>query len=187
MGTAVGNLCVATPASDIACALFALGAKLTITSSADERTTPIEDFYIGVNQTALKPDEIVIGILLPNLPGGTGTAFQNLARTADDVAKVNAAVMLIITDNRCTDVKIALGSVATTVIRARKAEGSLKGREPEPELINEAAEAASEEVQPITDIRSTAEYRKEMSKLLVKRLLRKAVERAMAQSRARET
>ncbi len=187
MGTAVGNLCAATPASDLACALLAVGAELRIAGTTGERTIPIEDFFIGVNQTTLQPGEMVTEVLLPGLPAGTGSVFLKLVRTADHIAKVSTAVTLTVIGNRCKDVRIALGSVAPTVIRARKAEESLKGRELEQKAIAEAAETAAEEARPITDIRSTAKYRTEMTKILVRRAIEKARDRAMAQNRGRET
>lgn len=180
MGTAVGNLCVATPASDVASSLFALGAKLRIAGAAAARIIPIEDFYIGVKQTILQPGEIVTEILLPSPAPSTGSSFLHLVRTATDVAKVNVAVMLTVTTDRCKEAKIALGSVAPTPIRARKAEETLKGQKPEKGVIEAAAEAAAEETKPITDIRSTAEYRKETTRILAKRAIEKALERAKA-------
>lgn len=180
MGTVVGNLCVGTPASDVACALFAIGAKLRTARTTGERIVPIENFFTGVNQTTLKSDEMVIEILLPGLPSGTGSAFLKLVRTTDDIAKVNTAVALTLTDNRCRDVKIALGSVAPIVMRARRAEERLKGEGLGQKIIAEAAEAAAEEVRPITDVRSTAEYRKEMTRVLVRRVLEMSLARAKA-------
>lgn len=177
-GTAVGNLCVATPASDVAVALLALSAKLKIVSPSGERTVPIENFFVGVNKTILEQDEIVTEVLLPSPQVGLGGVFMKLTRTAADVAKVNAAVVLVVNDNTIRDAKIALGSVAATVIRAKKAEKILTGRSPEPSVIVEAAEAAANETKPITDIRSTAEYRKEITKILVRRAIEKASERA---------
>ena len=180
MGTAVGNLCVATPASDVATVLFALGAELKIVSTASEKVMPIENFPIGVNQTILQPGEIVTEVLLPRPPAGTGGAFLKLVRTAPDIAKVNVAVTVTITDSTCQEAKVALGSVAPTLIRSKKAEETLRGKKLDQEVIEAAAEAAAEEVKPITDIRSTAEYRKEMTKVLVKHAIEKALERAMA-------
>lgn len=180
MGTAVGNLCVATPASDIALPLLVLGAKLRIVGLTQERTAPIEKFFIGVGQTVLQPSEIVTEVLLPSPPAATGGAFLKLVRTATDVAKVNVAVTVTVTDGICQDVKIALGSVAPTPIRANKAEEALKGKKLDQETIAEAAETAAEETKPIDDIRSTAEYRKEVTKVLVRRAIEKASKRAKA-------
>jgi len=180
MGTAVGNLCVATPASDIAAALYALDAKLKIVGSASEKTIPIEDFYIGVNQTILKPDEIVVEVIVPSPAQQTGGAFFKLVRTAADIAKVNVAVNLTVTNNTCKEARVVLGAVAPTIIRATRAEKALKGSKLEPKVVEEAAQLAAQETKPITDLRSTLEYRREMVRVLVRRAVEKAVTRAMA-------
>ncbi len=180
IGTVVGNICIATPASDIATSLFALGAKLRIASTAAARIIPIEDFYIGVNQTILQPGEIVTEILLPSPAASTGGAFLNLVRTVDDIAKVSVAVTVTVAADKCKEAKIALGSVAPTVIRAKKAEEIIKGQKVEKSVIEAVAKAAAEEAKPITDIRSTAEYRREMTQVLTKRAIEKALERAKA-------
>ena len=180
MGTAVGNLCVATPASDIASALYALCARLKIVGPASERIIPIENLYVGVNQTALEAGEIVTEVILPSPAPQTGGAFFKLVRTTSDIAKVNVAVNLTITNNTCSEAIIALGSVAPTVIRATKAEETLKGSTLEPKAIDEAAQLAAQEANPITDLRSTAEYRSETVKVLVRRAVEKALTRARA-------
>ena len=130
-----------------------------------------------MNQTILQPGEIVTELLLPGLTAGTGSAFLRLVRTAGDIAKVNVAVMVTIANDKCTDARIAIGSVAPTPIRAREAERMLKGQKIDQKIVAEAAEAATEEAKPITDIRSTVEYRKEMVKVLVRRVTEKALER----------
>ena len=178
MGTAVGNLCVATPASDIAAALYALGAKLKIAGPASERVISIEDFYVGVNETVLKPDELVAEVVVPNPAPQTGGAFFKLVRTAADIAKVNATVNLTVTNNTCKEVRIALGAVAPTVIRATRAEKALKGSSLEPKVVEEAAQLAAQEAKPITDLRSTVDYRREMVRVLVRWAVEKAVTRA---------
>ena len=180
MGTAVGNICVATPASDVALCLLALDAQLGIAGLGPERQIPIEGFFTGVNQTILQPSEIVTKITIPAFPSGTGTAFYKLARTAGDIAKVNVAVRLRMKINRCEDVRIALGSVAPTVIRARKAEGILQGQKLEQKALAAAAEAAAEETRPINDVRSSADYRRKMVRVLVRRTVEKAAERVKA-------
>ena len=180
MGTAVGNLCVATPASDIASALYALGARLRIVGPASERIIPIENFFVGVNQTVLEPGEIVTEVILPSPAPQTGGAFFKLVRTASDIAKVNVAVSLTVTDNTCRDAKIALGSVAPTVFRATQAEEALKGSTLEPKVVEEAAQLAAQEAKPITDLRSTVEYRGEMVRVLVRRAVEKALTKARA-------
>ena len=174
MGTMVGNLCVATPASDIAPALYVLGAKVKIAGVNYEKVIPIENFFVAVGTTILESNEIVTDILLPSLSPGARGVFMKLAKTAEDIAKVNTAVMVTITDNICTEAKIALGSVAPTPIRVTGAEELLTGQILDGAHIARAAEAAAEAVKPITDIRSTADYRKEMVSVLVKDALLKA-------------
>lgn len=178
MGTAVGNLCVATPASDIAPPMIALGAELKIASLGPLKTIPIESFFVGVKKTILQPMEIVTEISIPPPPPGTGGAFLNLLRTASDIAKVSVAVIIVISDSTCLDAKIVLGAVAATPIRATKAEETIKGQTLDTKTIEKAADIAAEEAKPISDIRSTAEYRREMTKVLVKKALEKALERA---------
>ena len=173
MGTAVGNLCIATPASDVAVSLLALDAQMKIAGPSSERSMPLENFYLGVKRTALQPGELVTGILVPPLPKGSFGAFMKLVRTATDIAKVNVAVRATLRNGGCEEVRIALGYVAPTIVRARKAEEALRGTRLEREAVVEAAERAAEEVNPITDIRSTAEYRREMVKVLTRRAVEK--------------
>lgn len=180
MGTAVGNLCVATPASDVAPPLFVLSAKVKIAGAKGERVIPIEDFFVNVGETVLEPHEIVTEISAPSLPAGTGSAFMKLSKTAEDIAKVNAAVTVSIADGKCKEARIALGSVAPTPIRVPRAEDAIKGEKFDEKTIAGAAEAAAETVKPISDVRSTAEYRKEMVMVLVKGALEKAKARAKA-------
>jgi carbon-monoxide dehydrogenase medium subunit len=105
---------------------------------------------------------------------------MRLGRTVSDISKISVAVTLTVESNTCKDVKIAVGSVAPSVIRARKSEAILEGQKLEQKIIETAAEIAVGEVKPITDIRSTAEYREEMTKVLVKRAIEKALERVKA-------
>jgi carbon-monoxide dehydrogenase medium subunit len=180
MGTAVGNLCVATPATDLGPPLFVLGAKLRVAGTAPEKVIPIEEFFVAPEKSVLEPHEMVTEILVPAVPQGAGGAFLQVAKTKADIPKVNAAVMVTLTDNRCSDVRIALGSVAPTVIRAPRAEKILRGKQLDEKTIDRAAEAAAEEAKPITDVRSTAEYRRTMVKVLVRDALEKAIARAKA-------
>lgn len=178
MGTLVGNLCVATPASDVATALLALGATLKVAGTSQEKEIPIETFFAGPGETVLAPYEMVTEVSVPAVPAGTGGAFLNLSKTKADIAKVSVAVTMTVINNTCKEAKIALGSVAPTPIRASRAEETLRGRKLEKRIAEEAAEAAADAAKPITDIRSDAEYRREMTKVLVRRAIEKALERA---------
>ena len=180
MGTAVGNLCVATPASDVATALFVLGAQLKITGPKGERREPIEQFYVDYRLTSLKQGEMVTGVLLPNPPPGTGTAFLNLVRTHADIAKISVAAAIAVQNGICREARIAIGAAAPTVLRAVNAEALLMGQKITPQVINKTAEIAAGETKPITDLRSTAGYRREMAKVLVRRAVEKAVETVKA-------
>lgn len=180
MGTAVGNLCIGTPASDIATVMTALGAELAIASYDGIRTEPIERFYTRYLKTSLRNGEMVTGVFLPIPEAESGTGFLNLVRTKGDTAKVTVAVAVTIRDGVCTEVKISLGAVAPTVFRATKAEAVLQGQKPAADMINKAADTASKETRTITDVRSDAGYRREMTAVLVRRALEQAFERAKA-------
>jgi carbon-monoxide dehydrogenase medium subunit len=178
MGTLVGNICCGTPASDLAPPLLALDAELKTASTTSPRTIPVESFFLDAGQTALRPDEIVTEISMPAVPAGMGGAFLKLARVSADIAKVNVAVTIAVASDVCQEARIALGAVAPTPIRAKKAEDILRGQRLGEDTILGAAEAAATETQSISDVRSTAEYRREMTRVLVKRALEKAWERA---------
>ena len=176
-GTAVGNLCVGTPASDVATALFALGAELKLATAKSERTESIENFYLDYFRTSLHRGEMVTEVFLPNPRPGTGLAFLNLVRTRADIAKISVAVAIIVQDGTCREARIAIGAAAPAVFRATKAEAVLTGQKIIPQAIHKAAETAAAETKPITDLRSTTEYRKETAKVLVRRALEKALEK----------
>jgi carbon-monoxide dehydrogenase medium subunit len=178
MGTAVGNLCVATPASDVAPALAAYDAGLLMVGPNGDRRLAMADFYPAYGRTALGLGEFVTGVELPALPAGHGAAFKNLVRTHADIAKVTVTAAVVLDAGVCRQARIALGSVAPTMFRARAAEAVLEGNEPTEDLILKAAAEAASEATPIDDIRSTAEYRKATAGVLVGRALHKACERA---------
>ncbi len=184
MGTLIGNLCVATPASDMAPALYVLGAELQLTGPEGVTSVPIADFFVPVCQSVLTPQQIVTEVSVPPLPAHAGTAFRKLAHTKACIAKVNAAVLVTIEDGVCSEARIALGAVAPTVVRARQAELALRGRAITRELAAEAAELAAAEAAPISDLRATAEYRKHMVAVLTRRAIMAAADRAAAADHA---
>lgn len=177
VSTVGGNLCNAVPSADFPPALIALGAIAKIISSDGTRVVPVDEFFVGVRKTVLKSNELLTEIQVPRQPNCTGTAFLKIGRTNEDIALVNAATC--VTSRRgmyCEDVRIALGAVAPTPIRAKKAETLLKNKKLEDRVITEAAELAAQETKPISDHRASATYRREMSKVLVRRALRKSIE-----------
>jgi CO/xanthine dehydrogenase FAD-binding subunit len=173
-GTLVGNLCVATPASDIATPLIVLGAEVHVASPQGVRTMPVFELFRSAKRNSLQAGEMVTEVRVKRPAPGTGSAFAKLTRTAADCAKLNAAGAVVVQDQLCTDVRLALGAVAGTPVRAPRAEDYLRGRPLEPSAIAQAAAMAAEDVNPITDIRSTAEYRREATRVLVERVLSKA-------------
>ena len=184
MGTLAGNLCVGTPASDVAPALYALGARIRIAGVGGEREMPIEEFFLAPGKTAVGPHEIVTEIVVP-APGGAG-AFLKLSKTAEDIAKVNVAVQVVSSGGVCTAARIAIGSAAPTPVRAAAAESILVGRAFDAGAIRAAAEAAVQAVRPISDVRSTARYREEMVRVLVRDALETAVARTAGPAGAAE-
>jgi len=177
MGTLGGNLCNGSPASDAVPALLAFDARLTLTGPDTEkpgfsektRFLSVEDFLLGPGQVALQPGELLSGIHLPSprrggAGGGVGSAFVKISRVAADLAKVSAAAVLVRHGSRITDCRLAFGSVAPTVMRARTAEALLLDQPFSPELALEAGKLAAAQVSPIDDVRSTAWYRREVIK-----------------------
>lgn len=178
--TVVGNLCNASPAADTVPALLGYGARVKIASVQGERTVPLEEFFAGPGKTVLQDNELVAEVLVPAPQPRTGGAFFRRTRTAMDIAVVCGAAVLSLADGACRDVRIALGAVAPTPIRAPRAERALQGQVLTERVIEEASRIASEEARPIDDVRSTEEYRREMVRVLTRRGLTQAFERARA-------
>lgn len=171
-GTIVGNLVTASPANDTITPLVALGAKLLIRSINGERVVALEDFYIGVRQTVLGPEEMVVDIFFPALPKSYKSAFIKFAlRRAQAISLVNVAVICDIVDNQVQWARIALGAVAPTIIRAYDAEKYLVGKHLSEEVIANAANLTQAYARPISDVRGSASYRKTMVKVITKRAL----------------
>ena len=175
-GTIAGNICNAVPSADSAPPLLTLGARLKLISQKGERMVDIEDFFTGPNQTVLADEEILQEIQLPNLPPKSRGIYLKLTpRRAMDLAIVGVAVVVIPRDGVCTDIRIALGAVAPTPIRVKGAEGILRGQRFGEQAIEKAAQIAAEESQPIDDHRASAEYRREMVKVLTRRAINQAI------------
>jgi len=179
-GTVVGNLVIASPANDTITALWALDARLTLRSVRGERTFSFADFYQGVRQTVLAPDEMVTDITFPALEPNQRGVFVKLGlRRTHAISLVNAAVLLTFDQSTNNPVSpstvlsacITLGSVAPTIIRAPEAEGVLVGTVLSEERIAESADLAARAAAPIDDIRAGADYRSEMVRVLVRRAL----------------
>jgi CO/xanthine dehydrogenase FAD-binding subunit len=178
-GTIGGNLCNAVPSADTAPSLIAAGAQLKLVGlNKKVRTVSAEDFFKGPNKTVLGPVELLSEIQIPPAPSSSfGTYLKHTLRREMDLAIVGVATYVTVDSKKdvCKDVKIVLGAVAPVPMRAKKAEEALRGKTISDELIEKAAEIASKESKPIDDIRGTAEYRKEMVRVLTKRALKKCL------------
>lgn len=174
-GTVVGNICNASPSADTLPALIALDATLKLVSLEGERIIKVEKFFTGPFKTILKETEVITEIQIPSLPHHSGGVYLWLPKiTSVDETLVGAAVVITLEDleNKiCADARIGLGSVAPIPFRAKMAENFIKGKQLDFMVCKEAAEIAANESSP----RSRAEYRKEMTKVLVKRSLDKAL------------
>ncbi len=171
-GTVAGNLITASPANDTITPLMALDARLTLRSVRGERSIPLREFYTGVRRTVMQPDEMLVDIAFPALrPGQKGVFLKLGLRRAQAISVVNAAVVLTMQGDRVQQAAITLGAVAPTIIHARKAEAYLRGRALSPETTNTAADLAREAATPIDDIRASAAYRLETTRVLVFRAL----------------
>ncbi|HVH93045.1 MAG TPA: FAD binding domain-containing protein, partial [Candidatus Acidoferrum sp.] len=176
--TVGGGLAHADPNQDPPPTLIALGATVKVTSPNGSRVIPLDEFFTDYYETSLKPDEIITELFVPRLPANAGGAYLKfLPRTADDYATVSAAAVLTLDKSKKTisDVRIALGSVGTTPIRATAAEAVLRGQPVKAEAFAEAAEKAKEAVDPVSDFRGSAGYKKEMAGVFVRRALEKAL------------
>ncbi|MGD8227952.1 MAG: xanthine dehydrogenase family protein subunit M [Desulfobacteraceae bacterium] len=175
-GTIVGNICNAVPSADSAPALLCLGAKLSCVSSRGERLIDIEDFFTGPNRTALNPDELVKEIWIPSMPPQSKGAYIKLSpRRRMDLAVVGVGAVVVQDKGIVQNVRIALGAVAPTPMRAKRAEDMIKGEKVRADTVVEAAVTASAESEPIDDHRASAEYRRMMVEVLVKRAMNTAL------------
>jgi len=178
LGTLGGNLCNASPAADTAPALLVLEAEATLVSQENEWRIPLESFFTGPGLTILKEDEILKEIIIAEVPANSSWAYLKLGRRKSlDLALVSVGVLLTRdpATGTCHRARVALGAVSPTPMRARETEKFLEGRKLEEKVIREAGKIAQGECRPISDIRASAEYRKEMVKVLVERAIKKSV------------
>jgi len=179
LATVGGNLCNAAPSADMAPPLIALEAQAVIAGPRGERRVPMADFFTGVRQTVLAPNELLVELIVP--PPGAHSGGQYLRHTPRrelDIAVVGVASQLTMTDGRCTKARIALASVAPTPVRATAAERSLEGQAVTPDAIERAATLAIEAAKPISDQRGSIEFRKHLVRVLTRRTLTTALARA---------
>lgn len=177
LATVGGNLCNASPSADTAPPLMALNARAVIVGIDGERVVRLDEFFVGPGKSVLGPGEILRELLVPRGDNSLRASYNKLEhRAAMDIAIVGVGVSLEIKNQKseiinCDDVRIVLGAVAPTPLRAQRAEEILRGNELTAERIVEAARVAAEEAKPIDDVRSSAWYRRQMVEVLTKRQL----------------
>ena len=206
VATMGGNICTAAPSADMAAPLLALGARLKVQNANSERTISIDQFFTGPGETVLTQGEILTGIEIPKPLPYTGSAYwKHQRRLALDLPILGVAVLISLdkatvscSDLLCTtspistvlhrlegdelvckEIRIALGVAAPTPMRAKKAETLLRGKKISDELLEKVAEATSKEAQPRDSIRGEAWYRRDMIRVLVKRMAMKSIERVV--------
>ena len=169
-----GNMANATPSADTAPALIALNAAAKIASASGERTVKLEDFFTGPGQNVMNPDEILTEITIPKTASNlVGEYIKFSPREMMDLAYVGVAVAynLGAGDKKCAGVRIVLGAVAPTPLRARRAEAALEGQMLSEALAEKVGQIAAEEAKPISDVRSSADYRRAIVGAMTKRAL----------------
>lgn len=179
-GTIGGNLCHADPAGDPAPVLIALNGKLKLASLSGERTVAVEDFSTDYFETVLRHGELLTEIQVPNPPPRTGAAYSKFNIIENDMGIASTAVSITLNpkNETCSDARIVLGAVSSVPMRAKEAEKVLVGKEISDALLVKAGQIASEETEPITDVLASEEYKRELVRVLVKRVAREALDRA---------
>jgi CO/xanthine dehydrogenase FAD-binding subunit len=172
LATVGGNLCNAAPSADAAPPLIAAGARAEILGPNGSRSVPLDEFFLGPRRTVLGPADLLVGVWVPEPAARSGGHYlRHTPRKEMDIAVVGVGSWVALDDGKCADVRIALGAVAPTPIRAERAEAALRGEPLSTELIEHAASLAAEEARPITDVRGTAEFRRHLVEVLTRRTL----------------
>jgi len=179
-GTLGGNIANASPAGDTIPPLLAFDAKVQLVRKGGERSVLLKEFLVGPGKTGLEAGELIHSITFSRLSGAWGAAFQKIGkRKGMAIAVVSVAVAVVLdASGQVQDSRIALGSVAPTVVRSARAEKMLLGTEVGSRAIQDAANAVGEDISPISDVRSTAEYRRHAAQVLTRRALEEAVKGA---------
>ena len=177
--TVAGNLCMAVPSADMAPILLAHGASMRVVSPAGERAVPLREFFVGPRETVLEPADVVVAIDVPPPEPGTGDAsLRQGGRVSLSLPMAAAAAVVVMDGKMCREATVALGAVAPTPILATSAGEAVAGKELSEDVLREAGELASAAAMPIDDLRASKEYRLELVKVLTRRVLQAAADRA---------
>jgi len=176
VATVGGNLCNSAPSADSAPPLMVMEATLKLQGPGGEREMAIDDFFTGPGENCMEAEEALTEIQISERADHTGMAFLKVGRVAQDIAIVNAAALVVMDKKKCQRCRLAVGAVAPVPLRLKKVEKLIEGEEIGPELLDRVVQMVEQEVSPITDVRSTQEYRRIMSGVLIKRAIKQAME-----------
>ncbi len=171
VATVGGNLCNASPCADTATPLLVLQASAEILGAGGARQVPLEDFFRGPGQTCLAPGEVLGAVCFDRPAAGAAMGFYKKVRVRMDLGLANLAALLLLRGGEVACARLAAGSVAPVPLRLRRTEALLQGQRLDAPLAERAQAAAAQEVSPITDLRTTAEYRRAITGVYVKRAL----------------
>jgi carbon-monoxide dehydrogenase medium subunit len=178
-GTIGGSLVHADPAAELPAVSLALGAEFIVTSARGERRIPAEEFFLGYMATAIEPTELLTEIRFPRWRTGSGWGIEEVARRRGDFAIVGVVVLLQLNGiGLCEETRIALFGVGDRPVRILRGEEILRGNRPEPDIFAEVARVTAEELDPISDVHASGQYRKEAGAFLTRRALQTALGRA---------
>lgn len=175
IGTIGGNIVNAVPSADLPPLLIALGAKVKLVGTAGERILLLEDFFTGPNESIIRPDEILTEFIISEQHFTGSTYLKFALRRSGALAVAGVAVAVVMDGDICQEASIVLGAVAPTPLRAKGAEERIKGQAVTDELLEEVGSCAAAESKPISDLRGSKEYRRDLVRVLTKRALRKAI------------
>ena len=176
--TVGGNIAHADPANDHPATMLAYDATVVAKGPEGERSIPIDDFFTGLFENALNDNEILVEIRIPKPVAGSGGAYTKLERKVGDYAISAAAVQLLLKGDTVQEARSGLTNVSAVPMRAREAEATLNGKKIGDEVIEAAGRAAAAECDPSADLRGTVEYKRDITRVMVKRSIQQAVARA---------
>ena len=171
--TVGGNLCNAAPSADMAPILMAYGSRVVLTDGEKDRTVDLEDFFTGPGETILRKGELMKAIQVPSPPRSSFATYLKTGRSAMDIAVVGVGLLAVFESGQpiCKDLRLVLGAVAPTPLRAKKAEKMARAQSLDDQIIKKVSETAADEARPISDVRSSAGYRRTLVKVLTQRAL----------------
>lgn len=178
LATVGGNLAHADPANDHPATMLAYGAEIVVQGAGGARTIPVDEFFTGLFETSMAANEILTEIRIPQPGPGSGGAYIKVERKVGDYAISAVAVQLTLSSDTCANIRIGLTNVSPSPMRATEAEGVLAGQTISEDLIEAAGQAAGNQCDPSPDLRGSVEYKRDLTRVVTMRAIKKAVERA---------